>query len=78
MVLVIWPIGRQVLADERRPPAFRCADEGDDPEFGTSRRSYRRQPLSRLCYRIVITSPLRSAATINPTWRPETVSNAPF
>lgn len=31
-----------------------------------------------LRYRIAITSPLRSAATINPTWRPDTVSNAPF
>src|SRR6516162_9752658 len=30
------------------------------------------------CYRTVITSPLRSAATISPTWRPDTVSNAPF
>src|SRR5215813_12976995 len=29
-------------------------------------------------YRSVITSPLRSAARISPTWRPDTVSTAPF
>src|SRR5499427_2329341 len=29
-------------------------------------------------YRSVITSPLRSAATISPIWRPDMVSTAPF
>ena len=29
-------------------------------------------------YRSVITSPLRSAATISPIWRPDSVSTAPF
>ena len=29
-------------------------------------------------YRIEMTSPLRSAATISPAWRPDNVSTAPF
>jgi hypothetical protein len=29
-------------------------------------------------YRSEIASPLRSAATINPAWRPDSVSTAPF
>jgi hypothetical protein len=29
-------------------------------------------------YRSVITNPLRSAATISPDWKPDSVSTAPF
>src|SRR6516165_8860495 len=41
-------------------------------------RGWRRLEEALPRYRSVITSPLRSAATINPTWRPEIVSTAPF
>jgi hypothetical protein len=61
----------------------RSADErGHQLKIGGEARPLASHTTSGLfqdpCYRTVITSPLRSAATISPTWRPDTVSNAPF
>src|SRR5690242_19868012 len=61
----------------REGPFFRRASAVG----GCLRRLFLRRDflsLASLSYRSVITSPLRSAATINPAWRPARVSIAPF
>ena len=52
---------------------FRFLAENGRTSFGHSASL----PYARR-YRIVMTSPLRSAATISPAWRPDSVSTAPF
>jgi hypothetical protein len=74
-----WNCHHQAVLSADRWPTSRCRRSAELEGAAAAGDADRRAVAKlRTGYRIVITNPLRSAATISPVWKPDSVSTAPF